>query len=72
MENLNDCKTTVATVRHALKRKGVYLPDHRTHRTSLHYMKEIINGRKKFVLASKVLYVDVPKYEELQPENVIS
>ena len=61
----------MATVRHALKRKHVYLPDHRRRMTSLSYMKDIISGKKKFYFSNKINFVDVPRYDELNPENVI-
>ena len=53
----------MATVRHALKRKHVYLPDHRRRMTSLSYMKDIISGKKKFYFSNKINFVDVPLYD---------
>ena len=71
INNLPDLKTTSATIRHALIRKGVYLPNHNKRKTSLHYMKKIIKGDKSFLLTKDVLFVDVPHFDELKPENII-
>ena len=64
-------KTTLATIKHALIRKGVYLPNHNKRKTSLHYMKKIIKLEKPYLLTKDVTFVDVPHYDELKPENVI-
>ena len=71
IESLPDFKTTSATIRHALIRKGIYLPNHNKKKTSLHFMKKIIKGEKKYLLTKDVIFVDVPHYDELKPENVI-
>ena len=71
IDDLPNYKTTSATIRHALIRKGIYLPNHNKRKTSLHYMKKIINLQKPFLLTKDVIFVDVPHYEELKPENVI-
>ena len=34
-------------------------------------MKKIIKGEKKFLLTKDAIFVDVPHYDELKPENVI-
>ena len=34
-------------------------------------MKKIIKGEKKYLLTKDVVFVDVPLYDELKPENVI-
>ena len=65
-------KTTNATLRHALIRKGVYLPDHNKRKTSLHYIKKVMAGSKKYLFTKEILFVEVPHYDELKPENLIS
>ena len=47
MANLSDFKTKPATIRHALLKKSIYLPDHRKGITSTWYMKEIIAGKRE-------------------------
>lgn len=47
-------KTKCSTIRHALERKGLYLPNHKKNYTSLHYMKEIIGGTRIFILKNEV------------------
>ena len=64
-------KTTQATIRHALQKKGIYLPNHYKNKTSVHYMKKIISGRLPYVLIKDVNWVTVPFYSELTPNNVI-
>ena len=68
---LPDLKTTGATLRHALIRHGIYLPRHKKGYTSVNYMKNIINGKRKFKKTSQIKFVDVPLYAEMKPENVI-
>ena len=42
-------KTTPASLRHALIKKGIYLPDHRKNYTSVGYMKKIISTPGTFL-----------------------
>ena len=58
--DLPNLKTTGATIIAGLIRKGVYLPCHGKHKTSLWYMKNIISGIKSYLLTKDVLFVDVP------------
>ena len=41
---LKKFKTTGATIRHALVKDGIYLPNHRKNKTSVHYMKGLLRG----------------------------
>jgi hypothetical protein len=48
MDLNRDFKTSAATMRHALDKKKIYLPDHRKNCTSMHYMKKVISGNIPF------------------------
>ena len=65
-------KTTNAALRHSLEKKGVYLPDHRKNKTSIHYMKGIMSGYIPYFLVNKINKVTVPLYDELKPDNIIN
>ena len=60
IDDLPNLKTSASTIRSALVRKGVYLPNHNKQKTSLWYMKNIISGSKDFLLTKDILFVDVP------------
>ena len=64
-------KATGASIRYALIKKGIYLPQHKKRWTSVHYMKDIINGNREFIKTEKVRFVEVPLYDELKPYNVL-
>ena len=51
--------------------KGVYLPNHRKDQTSVHYMKKIINGTKKYILWNDIKKVTAPTYDEFVPSYVL-
>ena len=71
IDDLPNLKTSEATIRAALVRKGVYLPYHNKHKTSLWYMKNIISGNKDFLKTGAIQFVDVPQFDELKPENFL-
>ena len=71
IDDLPNLKTTGATLRAALIRKSVYLPNHNKHKTSLWYIKNIISGNKDFLKIGAVLFVDVPQFDEFKPENFL-
>ena len=58
-------------MKHALIKRGVYLPTHYKNKTACHYMRSIINGKYPNLKTSEILCVSVPKYSELRPDNVI-
>ena len=60
INDLKSFKTSGATIRYGLKKKGVYLPNHFRKQTSIGYMKSIISGDRKFKLTKDIRYVDVP------------
>ena len=64
-------KTCAASIRASLIAKHIYLPQHRKGKTSIRYLKDIMNGSRNYVKTHEVNYVSVPLYNELKPENVI-
>ena len=72
MKELNKYfKTTAATMRAALVKKCIYLPNHRKNYTSIHYMKKMICGEIKYYKIDQIKWVEVPLYDEFEPKNVI-
>ena len=69
--DLKNMKTCAATIRASLMAKHIYLPSHRRGKTSMRYMKEIMNGSREYIKTHQVNYVSVPLFNELKPENVI-
>ena len=64
-------KTCAASIRASLTAKHIYLPNHRRGKTSMRYLKEIMNGSRDFIKTYQVNYVHVPLFNELRPENVL-
>ena len=69
--DLKNMKTCAASIRASLTAKHIYLPNHRRGKTSMRYLKEIMNGSREFIKTFQVNFVHVPLFNELRPENVL-